>query len=152
MDFQTPKEVCIYMSSFVPFEAGQILEPTKGEGNLVRELTTKGSVIAPDNFFDLPKQRFDWVVMNPPFSPMKVGYKILYACMEMSDNIIALMPWLTMINGQKRTNDIMQFGLKSITHLPRSIFKGARVQCCILEMKRGYSEETVFRSFCKGLT
>ena len=62
--------------------------------------------------------------MNPPFSPMKQGYEILYKCMNMTDNIIALMPYLTIINGEKRTQDIMNWGLKSITHLPRSTFKG----------------------------
>jgi hypothetical protein len=45
------------------------------------------------------------------------------------------------INGEKRTNDIMKWGLKSITHLPRSTFKGSRFQTCILEMKRGKENE-----------
>ena len=67
--------------------------------------------------------------------------------MEMSDNIIALMPWLTMINGQKRTSDIIEFGLVSITHLPRSIFNGARVQTCILQMSKGYNGKTEFLKF-----
>jgi hypothetical protein len=67
--------------------------------------------------------------------------------MEMSDNIIALMPWLTMINGAKRTKDIMDFGLVSITHLPRKVFDGSRVQTCILEMRRGYTGKTEIASF-----
>ena len=145
--FQTPIEICEYMTSFLPDNAGTILEPTKGIGNLVTSLETKGTVISPDDFFKMEKQNFDWIVMNPPFSPMKIGYNILYECMEMSDNIIALMPWLTMINGQKRTTDIMNFGLKSITHLPRSIFKGARVQTCILEMKRDFNGNTQFINY-----
>ena len=106
-------------------------------------------MIAPDgNFFEMEKRRYDWVVMNPPFTPMKKGYQILYECMEMSDNIIALMPWLTIINGQKRTADIMEFGLVSITHLPRSIFKGARVQTCIMQMRKGYKGRTEFLNYC----
>lgn len=149
VDFQTPEKVCTYMSSFLPNNAGDILEPTKGIGNLVKALEQKGNVIAPDgDFFAMEKRRFDWVVMNPPFTPMKVGYQILYDCMEMSDNIIALMPWLTLINGQKRTADIMEFGLVSITHLPRSIFKGARVQTCIMEMRKGYKGSTEFLNYC----
>jgi hypothetical protein len=84
--------------------------------------------------------------MNPPFTPMKLGYKILYRCMELSNNIVALMPWLTIINGQKRTEDIMNFGLKSITHLPRKTFNGARVQTCILELHKGYQGVTQFLS------
>jgi len=146
--FQTPEKVCNYMSSFLPNDAGTILEPTSGLGNLVKALKQKGNVIAPQDFFDMKKQRFDWVVMNPPFSPMSKGYQILYECMEMSDNIIALMPWLTMINGQKRTNDIIEFGLVSITHLPRSIFNGARVQTCILQMSKGYNGKTEFLNYC----
>lgn len=148
-DFQTPEKVCTYMSSFLPDNAGDILEPTKGVGNLVKALEQKGNVIAPDgNFFEMEKRRYDWVVMNPPFTPMKKGYQILYECMDMSDNIIALMPWLTLINGQKRTADIMEFGLVSITHLPRSIFNGARVQTCIMQMRKGYKGSTEFLNYC----
>lgn len=147
MQFQTPPQVCTYMSSFLPFDAGNILEPTSGEGNLVKALKQRGNVIEPKDFFTHKHLgKYDWIVMNPPFTPMKLGYQILYSCMNLSDNIVALMPWLTIINGQKRTNDIMDYGLKSITHLPRNIFKGARVQTCILEMQKGYTGITKFLS------
>lgn len=147
MQFQTPSQVCTYMSSFLPFDAGNILEPTPGEGNLVKALKQRGNVIEPKDFFTHKHlEKYDWIVMNPPFTPMKLGYQILYSCMNLSDNIVALMPWLTIINGQKRTNDIMDYGLKSITHLPRNIFKGARVQTCILEMQKGYTGITKFLS------
>ena len=149
--FQTPNEVCFYMSTFLPQNAGSILEPTKGIGNLVKVLESKGSVTAPDvDFLKFPKQRFDWIVMNPPFTPMKKGYDILYKCMEMSDNIVALMPWLTLINGEKRTKDIMDFGLVSITHLPRTIFKGSRVQTCIMYLQRGYNDKIEFINYCNS--
>ena len=68
--FQTPDKVCTYMSSFLPDNAGTILEPTSGLGNLVKALKHKGTVIEPQDFFAMEKQRFDWVVMNPPFTPM----------------------------------------------------------------------------------
>lgn len=59
MDFQTPIDVCDYMANFLPNNAGIILEPTKGEGNLVNSLSLKGEVIAPDDFFDMKKRKFD---------------------------------------------------------------------------------------------
>lgn len=149
MQFQTPEKVCAYMSSFLPDNSGDILEPTKGAGNLVKALNKKGNVISPEgDFFDMEKRMFDWIVMNPPFSPMKKGYEILYKCMEMSENIVALMPWLTLINGQKRTADIMNFGLISITHLPRNIFNRARVQTCIMHMQKGHKGRTEFINYC----
>lgn len=150
--FQTPPEICAYMSSFLPKNAGRILEPTAGKGRLVEALKPYGDVVAPENFYTMEKQRFDWIVMNPPFTPMSQGYKILYSCMEMSDNIIALMPYQCIINGEKRTQDIMSFGLKSITHLPRSTFKGSRVQTCILEMNKGYKGDTIFKTLNKNGT
>jgi type I restriction-modification system DNA methylase subunit len=143
--FQTPQHICEYMGSFLPERVGTILEPTPGKGNLVKILEKHGTVIAPNDFKEVSGQRFDWIVMNPPFTPMKQGYEILYKCMGMSDNIVALMPYLTIINGEKRTKDIMTWGLKSITHLPRSTFKGSRVQTCILHMEKGYSNQTIFR-------
>lgn len=142
MDFQTPIDVCDYMANFLPNNAGIILEPTKGEGNLVNSLSLKGEVIAPDDFFDMKKRKFDWIVMNPPFTPMAIGYKILDECLEMTDNLIALMPWLTLINGEKRTSKLFFYGLVSVTHLPRTVFRGSRVQTCILEMKRGFNGDT----------
>lgn len=146
-DFQTPPAVCDYMAQHI-LPSHTVLEPTPGEGNLVKALKHwDGNVTAPKDFFKMKKRRFDYVVMNPPFSPHSLGYKILYECMEMSDNIIALMPWLTIINGKKRTKDITEFGLVSITHLPRDVFKGSRVQCCILQMKKGYSGTTQFKNY-----
>ncbi len=147
--FQTPEAICDYMASFLPKDAGLILEPTPGKGNLVKSLQNYGNVFVPDDFYLMTENKFDWIVMNPPFTPMSEGYKILYKCMEMTDNIIALMPYLAIINGEKRTQDIMTYGLKSITHLPRSTFKGSRVQTCILEMKRGYNGDTIFKTLPK---
>jgi len=143
--FQTPEHICNYMASFLPQNAGLILEPTPGKGKLVKALQAHGTVFSPEDFNKMTKNNFDWIVMNPPFTPMKQGYEILYKCMEMSENIIALMPYLAIINGEKRTKDIMNWGLKSITHLPRSTFKGSRVQTCILEMKKDWKTETVFK-------
>lgn len=150
-NFQTPENVCDYMASFLSGNTGLILEPTPGKGNLVRALQQYGEVIVPDNFYEMQERQFEWIVMNPPFTPMKQGYDILYKCMDMTNNIIALMPYLTIINGEKRTSDIMAWGLKSITHLPRSTFKGSRVQTCILEMRRGWDSGTIFKTFSPKL-
>lgn len=144
-DFQTPPEVCSYMVSLLPNSIKTVLEPTPGQGNLVTSLKNF-EVTAPNNFFDV-RGWFDAVVMNPPFSPMSLGYKILYQVMDMTDIIIALMPWLVLINSSKRVKDITDFGLVSVTHLPRSVFYGSRVQTCILNMKRHYFGETELKFY-----
>ena len=140
-NFQTLPHIFTYMASFVA-NGAYILEPTKGIGNLVKALELKGTVYAPRDFFSMPHQRFDWIVANPPFSPMQQGYDILYQCMEMSDHLIFLLPWLSLINSSKRTQAIKKFGLKSVTHLPRNAFQGSRVQTCILEMAKDYKGKT----------
>lgn len=157
-DFQTPPDVCEFMMSLIPppvFFDGFVLEPTKGEGNIVRALEARGyGVVAPDDFFNseaVKEHHFRVTVMNPPFSPMKLGYKILDRVMEISDYIVAIMPWLAIINGQKRTDKIMGYGLKQIIHLPRSVFPGARVQTCILVMVRGWKEQTTFSVYKRGV-
>lgn len=143
MDFQTPPWCCDYMVSLVNQEKCLVLEPTPGLGNLVRVLEKhQHSVVAPEDFWELSYSRYDYIVMNPPFTPMQLGYDILGECMEWSDNIIALMPWLTIINSSRRTETIVNFGLKSITHLPRKVFPGSRVQCCILNMEKSYNKKT----------
>lgn len=146
-DFQTPGYLCDYMASFLPGNPCFVCEPTKGAGNLVQAIRASGhpNIFAPDDIFrDVDMyDRFDWVVMNPPFTPMKVGYEILDIMMEKSDNIIALMPWLTLINSQKRTDKLKEFGLKKVIHLPRKVFNGSRVQTCLILLNHGYSEATL---------
>ena len=115
------------MVSMIDKQYKDILEPTPGEGNLVNALLKQDfNVVAPKDFWEV-NGTFDAVVMNPPFTPMDMGYKILYKTMDMSDRIVALMPWLTLINSQKRTRDIFNFGLIDVTHLQRNVFKGSRV-------------------------
>lgn len=140
MDFQTPNWVCDVMVKMLPDKKCLVLEPTAGEGNLLKAIKLGGHfVYAPEDFWKMnDAMSFDAVVMNPPFTPMQTGYEILYKVMDKSDIIIALMPWLTIINSEKRTKKILDFGLKSITHLPRNVFKGSRVQTCILNMEKGY--------------
>lgn len=150
-DFQTPLEVIQYMAMLIDFKPDSILEPTSGAGRIVRYLRSGGyKVEAPRDFFKLKKgKKFDLVMMNPPFTPMALGYKILFDCMERSSSIIALMPWLTLINSEKRLAKIEEYGLKSVTHLPRSIFPGSRVQTCILNMDSFYKGPTEFITYQK---
>lgn len=148
INFQTRSDVCQYMVSLLPANIKTVLEPTPGKGNLISSLQQQGlEITAPDEFFSWVRSSthtFDAVVMNPPFTPMKLGYQILDYCIELADTIIALMPWLTIINSERRTAKIKQFGLKSITHLPRNAFPGARVQTCILHMEKHYHHDTIF--------
>jgi len=140
-NFQTPEHVCKYMASLLD-GTRVVYEPTPGKGNLIRALRDAGHAV----LLHLPTmgKYHDSVVMNPPFSPMKQGYDILYEQMGQVDRIVALMPYLTIINSERRLKDIMAYGLKSITNLPRSTFKGSRVQTCILDMERGYTGQTIF--------
>lgn len=148
MDFQTPEVVAKYMAGLMPAKCGTILEPTPGMGALVRAVKGKGKIIAPKRFEDIkPGSRYDWVIMNPPFTPMVEGYRYLNEVMVMSDNIIALLPWFVLINSERRLNAIQEFGLVSVTHLPRKTFPGVRIQCCVLEMKNGFKDSTIFRHF-----
>jgi len=138
-NFQTEDWVCDLMVSQTPTYYLDVLEPTPGKGNLVNALKrSKFSVFTPSGDFFDSDLKIKCVVMNPPFSPMNKGYEILYKCMEFSEYIVALMPWLTIINSEKRTKKINDWGLKKIIHLPRSAFKGSRVQTCILIMEKNY--------------
>lgn len=160
-EFQTPPEVCKYMVSLIPAGAKSILEPTPGMGNLVAQLTGY-EVTAPSNYFDLDKtQRFDGIVMNPPFSSksafgvpehlnkhgMRLGYHILTECMGMSDNVIALMPWFTLSDSDVRLRALKKYGMKSLTALPRKTFEYVRIQTVVIELQKGYKGETAFKVF-----
>ncbi len=164
-DFQTPIEVCKYMVSLVPVGSVTVLEPSPGVGNMVRELKAGNfSITHPRDFFLMDKRcRFDCVVMNPPFSTkyalmenapadfqhtgMRLGYYFLTECMKMSDNVIALMPWFTISDSDVRLRRLKDYGLRSITALPRRTFRFARIQTCVLELERGFSGTTEFKVF-----
>jgi len=160
--YQTPEKVCDYMVNLIPDKARTILEPTPGKGNLVKSLKKSGrySVTAAVDFFALKKSRYDCIVMNPPFSSkyafgvpddvnakgMRLGYYILTKCMEQSDNVIALMPWFTLLDSDVRLRALQSYGIKSLTALPRKTFSYARIQTVILELEKGYKDKTIFKT------
>jgi len=148
------------MCSLIPKDTVTILEPTAGNGNILSHLIDF-NVTAPVNYFEMPKNRFDCIIMNPPFSlkytygvpdhykekGMKIGYRILFECMEMSDHVIALMPWFLLLDSTQRLTFLKTFGLKSITALPRSTFDYARIQCAVFELSKGFNGDTIFKQF-----
>lgn len=128
----------------------KVLEPTPGTGQLSRIITANGhTVYSPDGDFWLMDHsiKYEYCVMNPPFTPMSEGYRYLRSAMDLTDNIIALLPWFIIINSEIRLNNIMSWGLISVTSIPRKTFPGTRIQCCILEMKKGFSGTTDFKTF-----
>jgi len=162
-NFQTPLPVVDYMVGLIPAGAKTVLEPSPGLGNIVSRLSDY-EVIAADDFFLLDKsKRYDSIVMNPPFSSksgfidnappevnakgMRLGYYFLLECMKMSDNVIALMPWFTLLDSDVRMKALKSYGLVSLTALPRKTFQYARIQTCILELQKGFEGETIFRTF-----
>jgi hypothetical protein len=159
-NFQTPLFVAQYMVSLIPEKVETVLEPTPGLGNIVN-LLDRYEITAPVNYFEMPRKRFDCIVMNPPFSSkyafgvpedmtksgMRLGYQILLECMEMSDNIIALMPWFTISDSDVRLRAIKSWGLKSVTALPRKTFQYARIQTMVLEMQKDFKGTTDFKVF-----
>lgn len=164
-NFQTPLKVCEYMVSLVPEGVQNVFEPTPGLGNIVSVLVKNNyKVITADDFFLYPKsENFDCIVMNPPFSSksaytenapisaetkgMKLGYYILKECMQMSNNVIALMPWYTISDSDLRLRFLKNFGIKSLTSLPRKTFEYARIQTVIIELEKGFKGETAFKIF-----
>lgn len=152
-EFQTPPQLAKFMVDLVPASAITILAPPPGEGNIVKAFGPFVNITAPTDLFEMEKQRFDCVVMNPPFSieytygvpdhlnkrGSQVGYHILKGCMEMSDNIIALLPWFILTNSEKRTKQIKAWGLKSVVIVPRRWFPGSRSSNCILVLEKGYT-------------
>jgi len=145
MDFQTPRWVGELMISRVEGDPRTILEPTPGEGKLIEVITYRYPEAKIENFcppsFADGIEEVDYIIANPPFTPMKLGYSMLEQFFEWSGNIIVLMPWLAVINSERRTQRYLEKGLKEVIHLPRRAFPGARVQTCIMVFKRGYQGE-----------
>lgn len=146
--FQTPQVVAKYMARLIPLTTNTILEPTPGIGMLVAELRQRGPVYAPNRYEDIPAgYRCGYCAMNPPFTPMAEGFRYLQGVMGMCDHIVALLPWFIIINSERRLKIIQDFGLEQVISIPRKTFPGPRIQCCILVLKKGYADDTLFKSF-----
>lgn len=160
-DFQTPLPVAEYMVRMIPEGVKTVLEPTPGQGNIV-SLLSGYDVTAPDDYWLLDKEsRFDAIIGNLPFSSktffncppefdgkgMRVAYEQMKVLMQMSDNIILLMPWFTISDSDVRLRSLIDFGLISVTALPRKTFQYARIQTCVLQLQKGYRGEAKFHFF-----
>lgn len=162
-DFQTPPHIAKYMVDLLDAGGGVIktvLEPTPGIGNVVKALKNKGyEVTAPEDYWELDKKhRYDAIVGNPPFSRktffnvpknytgkgMALSYGVMKTLLQMSDNVILLMPWFTISDSDVRLRQLKKFGLISVTALPRKTFDYARVQTCVLQFQKGYTGPTEF--------
>lgn len=146
VNFQTPPYLCAYMTSLIPakYKRSLVVEPTPGAGNLLvalREAGFKRVEAPPGDFYQWwPSRRPQVVIGNPPWSPMRQAYDIMKRCLlEFEpDFVVMLMPWLTLINSERRTELLVEFGLQRVIHVPRSTFPGIRAQCCILVLEKGY--------------
>lgn len=156
--FQTPEWVCEIMAGLIEFDPVFILEPTPGAGNLVRTLKKRfpdACIDAPDDLYKFRQNNhagYHYIVANPPFSPMDLGYKMLDAFFNIADDIIILLPWLSLINSERRTKKYIEKGLKKIVHLPRKAFPGSRVQTCILVFQKGYHGDIIFEDAYRQVT
>jgi hypothetical protein len=151
-NFQTPVVVCDFMASMINGKGRLVLEPTPVTGRLVKSIQNNGHLVYfPDSDYWYMDhgvvKTYDYTVMNPPFSPMSEGYRYLQDAMKRSEQIIALLPWFIIINSERRLNDIKEWGLKSVTALPRKTFPGTRIQCCIIEMDNFFGGTTEFKTF-----
>jgi len=146
-EFQTPDWVCDLMVNMIPITDNPkvILEPTPGEGNLVRAIQRRFSqcrILAPNDIYLFhPKEKIDWTVSNPPFTPMSLGFSLLQRMKIWCDNIVILLPWLLLINSEERTDWFLRAGLSEVIHLPRSVFGSSRVQACVMKMTPRRSKE-----------
>jgi len=165
-EFQTRSDIALFMAKLVPARTIRLLEPTPGMGQLVNAAKARRphlKITAPADFFQMQPQRFDCILMNPPFTwkyanikhmpadylhkNCPFGYRILFQCMEYSDNIIALLPTFTLTDSDTRTRELVKFGLKSITQLPRNAFGYTRVQTSVFELRKGWHKPTIYQFY-----
>lgn len=161
-EFQTPEWACAYMVSLIGSDVRTILEPTKGQGNLVRAAAAAGFVVtAPEDYFKMTRERFDCVLANPPFSEkycfgvpenlrgtgMRVCYGMVKDFMEMADRLVLLLPWFILSDSDRRAREIKSFGLRSITHMPRKTFPYCRIQTVVLKLEKGYAGKTIYELY-----
>lgn len=135
-----------------------VLEPTPGKGYLVAAILKAGyECLHPPAFEDYYvwiinnfeiRPNFGYILMNPPFNPIKEMERFVNETMERCDNAVILLPWNYIINSERRLNTLISFGMVSVTSLPRKTFPGCRVQTCIVHLRKDHSKfPTEFNHF-----
>ena len=149
-----------------------VLEPSIGEGNLIKALWKKypdAKVIGYD-IVDTPlkddrllflKQDFlsanveyipDLLLSNPPFTPMTLSYQFFDKCINIQKRGIYILPYLFLINSTNRPKIYSQIiNIKNIIHLPRNVFKNSRIQACILDVYEGKTDISNYKWYEKKL-
>lgn len=123
-DFQTPPEALEPLYEFINKD-WTIWECACGEGNLVRELETKGyDVVATDiregnDFLKYTPDKFDCIITNPPYS---IKQKFLQRCYDLGKPFALLLP-LTTFETQKRQDLFNRYGIEVIMFDKRINFK-----------------------------
>lgn len=149
------------MVNLIKEEPKLVLEPSIGEGNLVKALWQKypnTKVIAydieetplKDDRLIFIKQDFleakidykpDLILSNPPFTPMTIGYDFFDKLVNIQQRGIYILPYLFLINSNSRPKKYSKtIQIKNIINLPRSVFKNSRIQTCILDTYEGSTD------------
>lgn len=104
----TPEKITKYLIEL--FEPqGKILEPCSGEGAFLKYLpkdTEWCEITKGKNFFDYNK-KVDWIITNPPYSNYD---NFLSHSMELSDNIVFLVPIAKMLKSWGTIKKIAEYG------------------------------------------
>lgn len=163
-NFQTPKPVAEYMMRMAkkywdqhkeyPGDMAEVLEPTPGEGNLIKAGNDHGfTMYGPGSdqdywnswVYQQKPNYFDMVIMNPPFNPHTEMTCFMEDAMNKAPYVVALLP-VNSITSHKKLTLFMNYGLASVTMLSRNTFPN-KVAVCILELKNGHSGITTFKQF-----
>ena len=160
------------MVGLIDFEPKLVLEPSIGDGNLVKALWDRfpeckvigydiEETILKDDRLTFIKQDFltaeinidvDLILSNPPFTPMTMAYKFFDKCVNIQKRGIYLIPYLFLINSSGRPKKYSQeFDLKNVINLPRSVFKNSRIQSCILDTYEGKTNTTNYTWYDEDL-
>ena len=124
-DFQTPSHA---IEPLIPFlkKEWSIWECASGEGNLTKAFTKKGFIVIStdiktdiDFLKDLPNNKFDVIITNPPFS---LKQEFLQRCYNLKIPFALLLP-LTTFETVKRQNLFKKYGLQVIFFDKRINFK-----------------------------
>lgn len=133
-DIQTPEYLAeAIVAYYKPYMSGSVLEPCAGENNIFKYLSEPKNrfeikegtdfltewyttYTGEDEFLNTlptPKERYDWVLTNPPWSKFK---DFLRSSFRISDNVVFLVP-LNKVFGLKttlRTLRDVNFGIKDV--------------------------------------
>ncbi len=154
-----PLTVIETILGMIPGRVRSVLELAPGDYQLVSAMRNEGlDIIAPKNcntFIDSIRMaklegRSDYVCWDmaiiTSYARLRLGRNILYEMMGYCNEIIAILPWSDIVDGDNKMEAMKQYGMIRLVYIPGHILiPYSPCKYCVVHLRAGYIHSAELR-------